>query len=115
MTKHDPKVTLAQIEEAAERIKTLCARKSFEAFSEDWVVVVALERLFLIIGKAMKRLPEDLRGRYPEVPWWKIASTRDRLVHGYDEVEGVILWNAATVSILEMRRTVKAMLPSMNA
>ena len=67
---------------------------------------MALERLFLIIGEAVKRLPEDL--------WRKIASIRDRLAHGYDEVESVILWNAATVSILEMRRTIQGMLSEIN-
>ena len=106
---------MVQIEEDAERLEALCAGKTFEAFSEDWVAVMALERLFLIIGEAVKRLPEDLCGRYPEVPWKKIASTRDRLAHGYDEVEGVILWNAATVSILEMRRTIKVMLAEIKA
>jgi uncharacterized protein with HEPN domain len=67
---------LAQIEEAAEKVESLCAGKTFEAFSEDWVAV--------------------------------------RLAHGYDEIEGVILWNAATVSILEMRRTIRVMLSETN-
>ena len=114
MTKHDPRVTLVQIEEAAERVEALCAGKTYEMFSQDWVALMALERLFLIIGEAVKRLPEDLCGRYPQVPWRKIASTRDRLAHAYDEVEGVILWNAATVSILEMRSTIKEMLSEIN-
>lgn len=110
-----PRVTLAQIEEAAEKVESLCTGKTFEKFSQDWVAVIALKRLFLIIGEAVKRLPEDLCGRYPEVPWKKIASTRDSLAHGYYEVEGVILWNAATVSILEMRRTIKVMLSEVSA
>ena len=113
MTKHDPGVTLAQIEEAAEKIEVLCAGKSFEVFSEDWVAGMALERLFLIIGEAVKRLPEDLCEKYSEVPWRKIASTRDRLAHGYDEIESVILWNAATVSVQQMRSTIKVMLSEM--
>ena len=75
---------------------------------------MALERLFLIIGEAVKRLREDLCESYPEVPWRKIASTRDCLAHGYDEVEGVILWNAATVSIREMRRTIRVILSEIN-
>ena len=115
MTKHDPRVTLAQIEDAAGKVEALCAGKSFDAFSEDWVAVMALERLFLIIGEAVKRLPDDLCERYSEVPWRRIASTRDRLAHGYDEVEGVILWNAATVSIREMRSTIRVILAETNA
>ena len=114
MTKHNPRVTLAQIEEAAEKVEALCAGKTFEVFSEDWVAGMALECLFLIIGEAVKRLREDLCESYPEVPWRKIASTRDCLAHGYDEVEGVILWNAATVSIREMRRTIRVILSEIN-
>ena len=98
MTKHDSRVTLAQIEEAAERVEALCAGKTYEMFSQDWVALMALERLFLIIGEAVKRLPEDLCGRYPQVPWRKIARTRDRLAHAYDEGKGVILWNAARLN-----------------
>ena len=88
MTKHNPRVTLAQIEEAAEKVEALCAGKTFEAFSEDWVAVMALERLFLIIGEAVKRLPEDLCGDIPgfhgerlraPVTAWRMATTKSKV------------------------------------
>jgi uncharacterized protein with HEPN domain len=115
MSRHDAKVTLAQIDDAAEKIEMLCQGKTYEVFASDWIEVMALERLFLILGEAVKRLPEDLISDYPEVPWRKIASTRDRLAHGYDEVEGVILWNAASLCVVEMRTTVRVMLDKLNA
>lgn len=61
MARYDPRVTLAQIEEAAEKGEALCAGKTYETFSEDWVAAMALERLFLILGEAIKRLPSPLR------------------------------------------------------
>jgi hypothetical protein len=35
MTTHDPRVTLAQIEEAAERVEALCAGKTYEVPQHD--------------------------------------------------------------------------------
>lgn len=38
----------------------LCQGKTDEVFVSDWIEVMALERLFLVLGEAVKRLPEDL-------------------------------------------------------
>jgi uncharacterized protein with HEPN domain len=36
-----------------------------------------------IIGEAVKHIPKRVRDRRPQVPWQKIAGTRDILTHGH--------------------------------
>ena len=53
---------------------------------------LALVRLLEIIGEAGNRVPEDQRARIPNIPWPQIVGLRNRLIHGYDEVDFDILW-----------------------
>ena len=45
------------------------------------------------MGEAASRVSEAVHLAHPEVPWRKIAGTRNRLVHGYDDVNFDVLWN----------------------
>jgi len=40
----------------------------------------------------IKKCCEDFRDQHPEIPWDSIASTRNRLAHGYIDVELDIIW-----------------------
>lgn len=53
---------------------------------------LALVRLLEIVGEAANRVPVDQRARIPEIPWPEIVGLRNRLIHGYDEVDFDILW-----------------------
>jgi uncharacterized protein with HEPN domain len=57
---------------------------------------LALVRLVEIIGEAANRVPDAERARMSQIPWPQIVSLRNRLIHGYDEVDFDILWQIVT-------------------
>ena len=45
-----------------------------------------------VIGEAVKRLSDEFRSKYQEVPWKPMAALRDVLVHNYFGVDLEIIW-----------------------
>jgi uncharacterized protein with HEPN domain len=58
----------------------------------DRVLALAVVRLLEIIGEAATRVPVEERARRAEVPWSSIVGLRNRLIHGYDDVDYDIVW-----------------------
>lgn len=110
MSVHDPRATLHQIQDAARRLQMLCAGRTLETLLSDWQATAAMERFIEIVSEAVKRLPLDLRARYPAVPWKEIAGTRDHLSHGYDDVDYQVLWDAVQNDVPVLLTTVEQML-----
>ncbi len=67
---------------------------------------LALVRLLEIVGEAANRVPQEQRARIAAVPWSQIVGLRNRLIHGYDEVDFDILWRIVT---LDLPRLIEAL------
>jgi len=85
-------ILLREIHEAIRLIREYTAGVSFEAFSDDAEKQDAVIRRLEIIGEAVKNLPQDLRTKYPNIPWREIAGARDVLIHEYFRVDLVLAW-----------------------
>ena len=110
MSSHDHRITLRQIEEYAGRAQEICTGKTLDVLVSDWLATLALERALEILGEAVKRLPDDLRNRHPEIEWRAIAGMRDRLSHSYDAINHEILWKAVHERLPTLQATVQQML-----
>ncbi len=78
--------------DASRKAIAACRGSTRESLAQNELLVLALTRLIEIVGEAAKNVSEETRGRYPGVPWRAIAGTRDRLIHGYFDVELDHLW-----------------------
>jgi len=90
---------LADIGTEADFLIAHTAGLSEEAFRSDDVLKRAFVRSLEIIGEATKRLPMDLRDRYPQIPWKNIAGMRDILIHNYEGVDYTVVWDVAVNKI----------------
>jgi uncharacterized protein with HEPN domain len=87
----------------------------YQQFEADFRINFAVIRALEIIGEASKRLPDELRARYPEIPWKGIAGMRDRIIHGYDAVDHQIMWEVVKKDIPYLKPLVKTILSDYGA
>lgn len=62
------------------------------AFTKNALLASAVVWQLHIMGEAAKNIPAAVRKRYPDIPWSRMARTRDRLSHGYGTVDYEIVW-----------------------
>jgi len=96
MAHHDPKVCLRQMLDHAREAMDLARGRTREDIGTDRTVNLALTRLLEIIGEAANRIPPQQQARYPLIAWPQIIGLRNRLIHGYDQVDLDILWEIVT-------------------
>lgn len=62
------------------------------------------------MAESTQHLSEPLKIRHPEVDWVAISGFRNRLVHGYLDVNMDIVWNVIEKHIPELKRAINIML-----
>ena len=77
----------------------------------DEMLAMATIHLIELIGEASRTISEEVRSQYPEVTWESISGTRNRLAHGYIDVDLDIIWTIVARDlpplIVQLRRILK--------
>jgi uncharacterized protein with HEPN domain len=74
----------------------------------------AVIRQLEIIGEAAKRLSPELRSRYPQIPWKRMAGLRDVLIHDYLGVDISMVWQITQTYLPELKLQIEAILSTGN-
>lgn len=104
------KTWLADIAQAIEEIQSfLPKKKDFFEFQNDLKTQRAIERNIEIIGEAVSRILK-LSPDFPINHARKIIDTRNRIIHGYDNVSKDIIWGIVIRDLPRLEKEVKQLL-----
>ncbi|AKG92151.1 hypothetical protein GAH_00502 [Geoglobus ahangari] len=101
--RRDYRLFLKDIIEAMEAIESFVGDMGYEGFVKNDLVRSAVVRKLEIIGEAAKNIPDDIRERYPLLPWKRMAGMRDRLIHAYFGVDYKLVWDAIKYEIPRLK------------
>ena len=86
-------------------------RKSvtYTQFLEDKTLVRAVTRSLEIIGEASKNISEGSKAAFSGIPWKSMAGFRDRIVHGYFDINYEIVWDVVTNKVPQIEPDIRLM------
>jgi len=83
MATKDPLVYIMHIRDCCQRVAEYAATGG-----PDWpkkpLIMDAICRNITIIGEAARKLDDQFRARYPEIPWAGIIGARNVVMHAYE-------------------------------
>lgn len=83
---------IKDIIEATTNIRDFIQNINYDLFFQDKKTIYAVIRGLEIIGEATKKIPDEIKEKYPDIPWKEISGMRDKITHEYFGVDLKIVW-----------------------
>lgn len=80
---------------------------SKDEFIMNKLIVDATVRRLEIIGEATKNISENIKIKYPEIEWRKIAGTRDTIIHAYFNVDLDVIWDIIKKDLPKLKKQIE--------
>lgn len=104
---------LNDILEHMEKAEKYVEGLTLDAFLKDSKTSDAVLRCIEVIGEASKNIPQEIRQKYPSIPWRDMAGMRDKVIHGYFQVDLESVWLVVKEDIPALKPSLRKVLEEM--
>jgi len=102
---------LLDILEAARLAVEYATGKTREEFLQDVQCQDAVIRRLEVIGEAARRISDQTRRVFPHLPWTEMVGMRNFLIHEYDDVDLIIVWDAVRIDLPPLIAALEKVVP----
>lgn len=110
MTEHDNNVYLRHIIDSINLIDDYVKNVILDDFMSNRMMIDAVIRNFEIMGEASNRISSDFREKYSEINFGPAIDMRNRLIHGYDDVNLDYVWDTIKQDLQTLKKKIEKIL-----
>ena len=107
MPKRSTALYLGDILDSITKIEKFTKSVSLEKFLKDELTIDAVVRNLEIIGEATRQMPERFKDKQPDIPWAKMISMRNKVIHEYSGVDAEILWQTIQEDLPQLKKLIR--------
>ncbi len=102
MSRPDDAERLRHMRDASREALDFVRGRRLDQLSGDRMLALALVKCIEIVGEAASNVSQPTRARFPGIPWADAIAMRNRLIHGYHDVDEVRVWNTVTQDLVAL-------------
>jgi uncharacterized protein with HEPN domain len=89
----DDIISIRHILDAARKALHFTENRDREELDKNEMLAISLVHLLEIVGEAANAVSEEFRQQHLHIPWRKMIVLRNRLIHGYFDINLDIVWD----------------------
>jgi uncharacterized protein with HEPN domain len=92
----DDVTRLGHMLDAAREAVSFGADRTRQDVETNRMLALALVKCLEIVGEAASQVSAEGRAALPQLPWRLVIGMRNRLIHGYFDVDYNVVWDTVT-------------------
>lgn len=97
--RNDDRIRVRHMIDGAQSAVQFMTGRTRQDLNRDRMLLFAVIRAIEILGEAAGKVSQETRTANTTVPWAAIVSMRNRLIHGYFDIDTGIVWKTVTEEI----------------
>ena len=100
-------VRVAHLCDAIDEALSFVEGKTKEDLAGSRMLTLSLIKELEMIGEAAGRVSEGFRRKHAKIPWDAMIATRNRLIHGYFDVDVEIVWKTVSEDLPQLAENLR--------